>query len=104
MNIGQQNIEEGDVEWSITLEYEGSRFRDETRPKNSPKKLATPQGNSQLGSNWSNSKAPDNIRHQVNIGQQNIEEGDVEWSITLEYEGSGGGPLRYHLLRVLYQG
>ena len=35
-----------------------SRFRDETRSNNSPKKLATPEGNSQLGSNCPNSKAP----------------------------------------------
>ena len=37
-----------------------SRFRDETRSKNSHKKLATPEGNSQLGSNRPNSKAPEN--------------------------------------------
>ena len=32
----------------------------EIRSKNSPKKLATPEGNSQLGSNCPNSKAPEN--------------------------------------------
>ena len=37
-----------------------SRFRDETRSKHPPKKLATPEGNSQLGSNCPNSKAPEN--------------------------------------------
>jgi len=37
-----------------------SRFRDEIRSKNSPKKLATSEGNSQLGSKCPNSKAPEN--------------------------------------------
>jgi hypothetical protein len=34
-----------------------SRFRDETSTKNPPKKLATPDGKSQLGPNCPNSKA-----------------------------------------------
>jgi hypothetical protein len=37
-----------------------ARFRDEIRSKNSLRKLATPEGNSQLGSNCPNSKAPEN--------------------------------------------
>jgi len=36
-----------------------SRFRDETRSQYSPKHLATPEGNSQLGSNCPNYKAPE---------------------------------------------
>ena len=35
--------------------------RDETRSKNSPKKLAIPEGNGQLDSNCPNSKAPENL-------------------------------------------
>ena len=48
--------------FSILLEglKNTSRFRDETRSENSPKKLATPEGNGQLGSNCPNSKAPEN--------------------------------------------
>ena len=42
------------------LQRNASRFRDETRSKNSPKKLAAPEGNSRLGSNCPNSKAPEN--------------------------------------------
>ena len=36
------------------------QFRDETRSNNSLKKLATPEGNSQLDSNFPDSKAPEN--------------------------------------------
>ena len=36
----------------------GSRSLDETRSQNSPKKLATPEGNSQLGSNCPNYRGP----------------------------------------------
>ena len=36
-----------------------ARFRDEIRSRNSSKKLATPEGNSQLDSNCPNSKAPE---------------------------------------------
>ena len=35
-----------------------SRFRDATRSKNSPEKLAPPEGNSLLGSNCPNTKSP----------------------------------------------
>ena len=44
-----------------------SRFRDETRSKTSPKKLATPEENSKLGSHRPNSRAPENWRHNVRV-------------------------------------
>ena len=37
-----------------------SRSRDDTRANDSPTPLETPEGNSQLGSNCPNSKAPEN--------------------------------------------
>ena len=36
------------------------RLRDKTRSENSPKKLASPEGNSQVGSNCPNSKGSEN--------------------------------------------
>ena len=37
-----------------------SRFRDETRSRNSPNKLATPKGNGQLGPDCLHTKPPEN--------------------------------------------
>jgi hypothetical protein len=42
-----------------------SRFRHETRYKNSPRKLATQEGNSQIGSDCPNFKAPENSHGPV---------------------------------------
>jgi len=42
-----------------------SRFRDQTRSQISPKKRATPQGNSQLGSNCSNTENPGVHAHRT---------------------------------------
>ena len=44
-----------------------SRFLPETRSKTSPKKLATPEENSKLGSHRPNSRAPENWRHNVRV-------------------------------------
>jgi len=45
----------------------------QVRSNNSPKKLATPEGNSQLGSNCPNSKAPENSNHfHLNLMWSNL--------------------------------
>ena len=52
-----------------------SNFRNETRSKNSPKKLATPEENSQLDSDCQNPEAPKNIEEDL------PEAGDLEASV-----------------------
>ena len=44
-----------------------SRFRDETRSKNPPSRLTTPEGNSQLGSNCPNSMASENSEEEARL-------------------------------------
>jgi hypothetical protein len=55
----QENKQE-DVSNTLEGFQNGTRLRDETRSKNSPKKLATPERNSQPGPNCPNAKDSEN--------------------------------------------